>query len=327
MTIQLKREDFKKFAPDAKPAYVDALFSNLDKVRASGVTNSPLRWAHFIGQCHAETGGFTILREDLNYKTVAAVRRAWKARASKHSDEWIDANLLRKPVALGDWAYGGRDGNRKGTTDGYDFRGGGWLQTTHANAVREYCRKCNIPFTNDVLDDPVLTLQFALLEWTEGKCSLYADKDDVLSIAKIINTGSAKSGVRPNGMSDREDAVARAKRIWSAATADVESESVRLYPEIVPPTKVAVAAKSWSVRAIMLGMMAKVGEWVDSVFNFLPDAADQAQGLMAPIQSIGEALKINMAEITGLILIGIMIFVAVRHTGDKQSLETLKQGQ
>lgn len=323
--LKLTKSDFKRFAPNAKPQYVDALFANLDKARAAGLLDNKLRWAHFIGQCAAETDSFVILRESLDYRTVRAIRNAWGARSSKVSDEWIAANLLKNPVALGDWAYGGREGNRKGTTDGFDFRGGGWLQTTHANAVKEYCAKCDVPFTNDVLDDVSLTLQFALFEWTEGKCNGYADRDDVVSIAKIINTGSAKSNIRPNGMDRRRQEVAKALRVWSEPE-DVEPEPIRPFPEAATVSALAMMPRSQTVWTLLLGALEYCFGVVQKLFDMIPEINTDVTSIMAPLANLSNTMKLNIAAISTAIVLLCIGRAIMRHSVDKAAKQTLEQG-
>lgn len=330
--IKLTKADFKRFAPNAKPQYVDALFANLARLEAAGVLDSKLRWAHFIGQCAAETDGFVILRESLDYRTVRAVRNAWGARASKLSDEWIEEHLLRNPIALGDWAYGGRMGNRKGTTDGFNGRGGGWLQTTGMGAVRDYCKRCGMEPRDDVLDDVSATLQFALLEWSEGKCNEYADADDVLSISKIINTGSASSGVKPNGLDRRRQEVAKAIRVWSSP-ADVEPEPTRLYAEPASPASpvsfVMTMSKSktvWSTIALFAqGVFGWVEKALNSVFDIITQAGADFDILMAPLASLSTAAKVNIAGIVTVIMVGCLLRVVFKYTATKTAAEAARQ--
>lgn len=52
---------------------------------------------------------------------------------SGHSKEWFNAN------------YGGDDGNRPGTSDGYAYRGRGYVQTTHAGRYAELSRRLGLP--------------------------------------------------------------------------------------------------------------------------------------------------------------------------------------
>ena len=218
-TIDFTAADLRTFSPRMQAGYRDALLAGKDALRATGILDNGKRLSHFFGQFGGETDGGVILRESLTYTTVGAIRGAWRSRASKHSDAWIKASLLRNPVALGDWAYGGRMGNRKGTSDGYDYRGGGFLQTTGRSAVEEYCRRCGLEMRPDILDDHAATLKFACAEWQASGCNALADANDLLGISKAINTGSATSSIIPNGMKNREAWFAKARDIWWDAEA------------------------------------------------------------------------------------------------------------
>jgi predicted chitinase len=218
MTLAMVTEaELKRFAPKAKPEYVKALLEGEEHLRAAGVLDSNLILCHFLGQIGAETDGLTILREDMNYKTVARIRAVWPARTRKYSDAWIARNLIRKPVQLADFAYGGRMGNRKGTTDGFVYRGGGVLQVTGRWAVERYAKALGIPMSPDLLDDPLIGLRFACFEWKESGCVRYASENDLLSVSRLINTGSAKSGIMPNGLPDRKAWYAKAWKVWGDA--------------------------------------------------------------------------------------------------------------
>lgn len=241
--IDFTAEELRRFSPKMVPFYVDALLNGKDDLAEAGILATGQRFSLFMGQFGGETAGGTILRESLHYTSVGAVRNAWRARASKHTNAWIKANLLKKPVALGDWAYGGRMGNRKGTSDGFDFRGGGLIQTTGRKAVEDYCRLIGIEPRADALDDPVATLRFACAEWKESGCNAFADANDVYGLSQTINTGSAKSGVVPNGMEHRESWTAKARTIWWDAVVPIEDEAEQP-PEAAPeaPARAPVTA-------------------------------------------------------------------------------------
>lgn len=207
------KAELKRWAPRAKPEYIDAFLKLESTLEKAGILHHPLILTHFLGQVGAETNGLTIVRENMNYKTVARIRQVWPARARKTSPERL-AELCNNPVALSDWAYGGRMGNRRGTTDAYDFRGAGPMQTTGRYATMKYCRKVGVPFTQDILDDVETLWLFAIHEWATTGCNSRALENDILAISKIINTGSATSGVRPNGMEHRKRWFKRAWEIW-----------------------------------------------------------------------------------------------------------------
>lgn len=232
MPIDFTEEELKRFSPKMKDEYIRVALRRKDVLREHGILENGKRLTHFMAQFGAETNGGTILRESLYYVTVAAIRRAWSARAKPYSDAWITANLLKKPVALGAWAYGGRMGNDPApSTDGFDFRGGGWIQTTGKDAVKEYCAQCNLELRDDILDDYEATLLFACSEWQKAPdCNTMADADQLLRISRTINVGNPNTSVMPNGWDHRQAWYKRAKPIWWNAP-QIDNPAVQLPPE------------------------------------------------------------------------------------------------
>lgn len=207
------KAELKKWAPRASDSYIKAFLALESEFAAHGVLDDKLTLCHFLGQVGAETNGLTITRENMFYTSVKRIREVWPRRARKHSDLWIAKNLVRKPERLSAWAYGGRMGNKAWPSqDGFVYRGAGCLQTTGKYAFEQYCKKLGVELTPQIPDDYIVTTQFALLEWSETNCNKYALANDLLSVSKIINTGSAKSGIRPNGMIHRQRWL---KRAWA----------------------------------------------------------------------------------------------------------------
>jgi predicted chitinase len=215
MTVRMPTaEEIQKWSPKARPDYIKAFLNGEAFLREAGILDTQLDLCHFMGQTGAETNGWTIVRENMNFISVESIRRTWPARAKKHTTAWINMNLVRKPQALSDWAYGGRMGNKKGGPDGYNFRGGGFLQTTGRYHVEWYAKKLGLPMNDLMLDDAPTTLRFACFEWKNAQCGYYAKKNDLLAVSKIINTGGAHNGVMPNGMPHRKAWFAKAWKIW-----------------------------------------------------------------------------------------------------------------
>jgi predicted chitinase len=215
MTVRMPTaEEIQKWSPKARPDYIKAFLNGEAFLREAGILDTQLDLCHFMGQTGAETNGWTIVRENMNFISVESIRRTWPARAKKHTTAWINMNLVRKPQALSDWAYGGRMGNKKGGLDGYNFRGGGFLQTTGRYHVEWYAKKLGLPMNDLMLDDAPTTLRFACFEWKNAQCGYYAKKNDLLAVSKIINTGGAHNGVMPNGMPHRKAWFAKAWKIW-----------------------------------------------------------------------------------------------------------------
>ena len=209
--LTITEADIKKFAPKARPEYVMAIIGNLYQVRTAGILDNSFRLSHFMGQVAHETGGFTIIRENMNY-SVKRMREVWPARFRDKPDAELQP-LAKDARKLADAVYMGRMGNTQ-PGDGFDYRGGGFLQTTGRGAVAKYCKALGLEPSPSLLDDPATTLQFACLEWTQSKCNEYADANDITRVSKSINVGSAESGVTPVGMASRQEWFARAWSIW-----------------------------------------------------------------------------------------------------------------
>lgn len=205
-------DDLKRFAPKARPEYVTALLGGLDHLRAAGILENPYRLCHFMAQCGHETDGFTISRESLHYTSAKRLREVWPSRFRNKSDADLRP-LLKNGLALGDAVYMGRMGNNL-PGDGFNYRGGGFLQTTGKSAVAKYAEACDMEPSADLLDNIPMTLRFACVEWLESNCCEFADENDITKVSKAINVGSATSNVKPVGIADRQRWFAKAWGIW-----------------------------------------------------------------------------------------------------------------
>src|SRR5882757_4295237 len=62
--------------PRAKPEYLAAFEAGDAQLTAAGITK-PLRLAHLLAQCGAESGGLTLARESLNYATEGRLQQVF----------------------------------------------------------------------------------------------------------------------------------------------------------------------------------------------------------------------------------------------------------
>jgi putative chitinase len=307
--IVITREAWKTFAPNCPAAWTEALFANIDYLAEKGITETELRWCHFAATVLWEANGFKELRENLNYRTIGALRKAWPSRFGHLSDAEC-RTYLKNPRVLGNKVYNGRMGNRVGSNDGYDFRGGGWIQTTGRAAVEGYCRPLGIEPTSTTLDDPILTLKFAALEWEQSKCNDWADANDIRKVAKAINTGSADSNVQPNGMSGRIEAFAKAWKIWGEyGVADTPAKNV--------------GAQEYTTATVLSVAATKGGE---TILNHgvpdVPQALMENVGKIENWQSFGGRLwaltmmlpTVHPALFAALGAVGIVCFLRMRAT-------------
>lgn len=81
--------------------------------------------AHFFGNLHHESGGFSIVEENLRYSAQRILQVFPKYFKTLAQAQQVAYN----PEALANIVYGGRMGNNS-QGDGYKFRGRGFMQTT-----------------------------------------------------------------------------------------------------------------------------------------------------------------------------------------------------
>lgn len=148
------------------------------------------RVAAFIAQCAHESGGFSVLEENLNYK-AATLSKLWPQRFPPG----IAEEYAGKPEKIANKTYGGRMGNGpEETGEGFKYRGRGLLQLTG----KDNYRACSQALFQDstLLDDPDLLLDpyyaihSACWFWNKNKLNQYADSSDLTTMTKRINGGT-----------------------------------------------------------------------------------------------------------------------------------------
>jgi len=195
------RAQLYKLAPGARKDIVDAIVSNWSYAVAAGIT-TPKRVRPFFANIGAETGGLTILEENMNYKTAARIQEVWPQRFPTISSA---VPYVGQPRKLANYVYGGRMGNKPApSNDGYKYRGGGLQQAT---GYDEYMAVGYADNPDALRKDPVVAFKTAVDLWRKNKLNRYADANQVTRIRRIINGGS-------NGMDEMRHFLAIAKEVW-----------------------------------------------------------------------------------------------------------------
>lgn len=194
----------------------------IEKLKAAGVKN-PENWvshvesalarygissekqiAAWIAQTAHESGGYTLLQENLNY-SADGLCAIWPNRFAilenkkpvkkdgKNQPNKFALALHRKPESIANVVYAARMGNGPiESGDGWKFRGRGLKQLTGKTNYT----KCGEGLGLDLLSKPDLLLQpqYAALSavwfWVENKCGPLADADDFVGLTKRINGGT-----------------------------------------------------------------------------------------------------------------------------------------
>lgn len=151
----------------------------------------------FLANNIHESGGFTKLRENMNYSAKRLLEVFPKYFKTLAAAQTIAAN---GPRAIANVVYGGRMGNSNKNDDGFNYRGGG---TIHLTGLDNY-RLCSIGIglgnqlvTNpDLIETPEIAIKSALWFWQRNLCGGFAVKGDFERVCRIINGGT-------NGMAER----------------------------------------------------------------------------------------------------------------------------
>lgn len=159
--------------------------------------NTHRRVAAFIAQCAHESGGFSVLQENLNYKPQA-LRRLF----SKYfPDDAIAGQYCSKPnkqEAIANRIYANRMGNGdESTGDGYRFRGRGLIQLTGRSNYQNFADSIEVdgrPLKIDEVPAYLETFegaaQSACWFWETNNLNKWADEGDILTLTKRINGGT-----------------------------------------------------------------------------------------------------------------------------------------
>lgn len=223
--------------------------SVLDKV---GVTESANRLSFLFANIEHECGGFTIknLTENINY-TAERMAAVWPNRFNGAAA--VRAKYGTQPgwqvFAFND-IYGGRMGNRPGTSDGSRFIGRGGPQITGRDGYLEIGRRIGVDLLNnpESASLPGLQPDIAAAFWDWKGLNKYADVGDFRGCVKAWNGGT-------NGLADRQAALAGndpfIRRLTSAATIKNIIEQKPPQPDVIPPTE-GQPKQSWIDRLLSI---------------------------------------------------------------------------
>ena len=181
----------------------------MPELKLAGITaDRPLRVIHFLGQVAKETGGFTALVENMNYKNPSILDNTFsKITGIEHAKLLIKAG----PVAIGNCVYADRNGNGdEASGDGFRYRGRGFLMNTGKTNYREVERYSKLPVLAqpELLGQPGPAAIAAVCYWSLRQINVPADQDDVGMVTQLVN-GKAR-----HGLNERSAYVNRLKKIW-----------------------------------------------------------------------------------------------------------------
>lgn len=153
--------------------------------------NTPRRVAMFMAQCAHESGGFTTLKENLNYKWQS-LRKLFPKYFPTDELAQQYAAKPNKQQAIASRIYAGRYGNGdESSGDGFRYSGHGLIQLTFRDNWQAFADSIETPLAD--LGEYMQTFegaaQSACWFWEKNNLNRTADAGDVVANTKIVNGG------------------------------------------------------------------------------------------------------------------------------------------
>jgi putative chitinase len=207
-------EELQQFAQYANPNCLQAIVEGAAEMERMGI-NTPIRLAHFLGQCAHETNGFAVIREDTSW-TAKQMCALWPSRFKTPLDPRI-VMCKGDPDKLANLAYSNRqDLGNTGGDDGWAYRGGGFIQITGRQNYKNAGDAIGVDLEGapELIEDPGISLQAALWYWTKLNINALADLNYGRAVSNAVNRGYPYSSYEAIGRPGREKWTSRAWSIW-----------------------------------------------------------------------------------------------------------------
>lgn len=167
--------------------------------------NTPQRIASFLAQTSHESGGYTMLSENLNYK-AATLAACWPNRFAElgpdkkpKKDEKgkliptaVANSIAGNPELIANLVYSSRMGNGPAESgEGWAFRGRGLKQLTGKFNYTKCSEGLSVDLVAnpDLLLEPIYAARSAGWFWKSNNLASFADADDIKGMTKKINGG------------------------------------------------------------------------------------------------------------------------------------------
>jgi len=160
------------------------MFDNLNRV------------AGFLAQIAHESGGFTAVKENLNYSAKGLMGTFKKYFPT----EELAKQYERKPEKIANRVYANRMNNGdESSGDGYRFCGRGLIQLTGRANYTKFANDLGMSIEDTIayLETPNGAVASAGWFWDNNNLNQYCDRNDFVTLTKRINGGTI-------GLADRE---------------------------------------------------------------------------------------------------------------------------
>lgn len=167
--------------------------------------NTPQRIASFLAQTSHESGGYTMLTENLNYR-AATLAACWPNRFAEMGPNKkpkkdakgaliptkVALSIEKKPELIANMVYSSRMGNGPPQSgEGWKYRGRGAKQLTGKDNYKRCGEALGIDLVGnpDLLLEPLYAARSAGWFWKVNNLASFADAADIKGMTKKINGG------------------------------------------------------------------------------------------------------------------------------------------
>jgi putative chitinase len=191
--------------------YLDHWCEALNKILPDYEIDTPGRVAAFLAQCAHESGGFTALHENLNYR-AETLRKVFPKYFPDDATARHYASQPNKAELIANRVYANRMGNGdEHSGDGFRYCGRGLIQLTGKDNYTRFAESIDTPVEQipEFLATFEGAIQSACWFWETNNLNQYADSGDILTMTKRINGGTI-------GLEDRKKHYEHAKHVLGA---------------------------------------------------------------------------------------------------------------
>jgi len=208
--MEITREQLAQIIP--RNPYIDQWCGALNKLLPDYGIDTPQRVAAFLAQCAHESGGFTALHENLNYR-AATLRKVFPKYFPDDAIAEQYASQPNKQELIANRVYANRMGNGdEASGDGFRYCGRGLIQLTGKSNYSNFADSIDTPVESipEFLTTFEGAIQSACWFWETNNLNQYADSGDILTMTKRINGGTI-------GLEDRKRHYEHALHIFGVA--------------------------------------------------------------------------------------------------------------
>jgi putative chitinase len=207
--MEITQQQLAQIIP--KNPYIEQWCTALNKLLPDYGIDTPQRVAAFLAQCAHESGGFTFLKENLNYR-AASLRKIFPKYFPDDAIANQYAALPNKAEAIANRIYANRMGNGpEESGDGYRYCGRGLIQLTGRNNYESFAD--SIESTPQEVSAYLETFEGAVQSacwfWETNNLNQFADTDDIKTMTRRINGGFI-------GLEDRIKHYEHAKHVFGS---------------------------------------------------------------------------------------------------------------